>query len=236
MAGSVDRPGSNSPGSSSACRIAGNSSTSSDDKLGRILGEVRIVGEDRGDRFADVAHAVRSRTVAGDRAPSPSMRLRRKSIGGMSATSAAVHTACTPGNASAAPASIARNRAVRKVRADDAHMQLPRKRYIGGKAAAAGQERPVLEARQRASDIFCLGFAAEGAIGRSLRSAHAVCRRISPATARERPSRCSDSRCSGTGWTTARRRAPSSLMSGSRSSTPVTSIRKPGVQKPHCRP
>ncbi len=49
-------------------------------------------------------------------------------------------------------------------------------------------------------------------------------------------SRCSRSRCSGRDWTTSTSSRSSSLMSGSRSSTPAASIRKPGVQKPHCRP
>ena len=37
-------------------------------QLGRILGEIGVVGEHRGDRLADIAHAVRAPVPAGDRA------------------------------------------------------------------------------------------------------------------------------------------------------------------------
>ena len=41
------------------------------DKLGRVLGEIWIVGENGGDGVADIAHASRRRTAAGGKPPGP---------------------------------------------------------------------------------------------------------------------------------------------------------------------
>ena len=81
------------------------------------------------------------------------MRVRRKSIGGMSATSAAVQTAVTPGSARAAAGIDRDDAAMRMGGTHHAHMQLMSKRDVGGEAALAGDERPVLKTRQRAADI-----------------------------------------------------------------------------------
>ena len=50
-------PGSNSPGSSSADITGGNSSISSIDRVGGVLGPIGIVREHHRDRLADIAHA-----------------------------------------------------------------------------------------------------------------------------------------------------------------------------------
>ncbi len=55
----MSRPGENSPGSARASSSGGSSSISTVDQLGGVLGDVRILGEHRGDRLADVAHLVR---------------------------------------------------------------------------------------------------------------------------------------------------------------------------------
>ena len=76
------------------------------DQLGGVFGEIGIVRKDRGDRLADIAHKSVGEEPLAIRLK-PSRRVRRKAIGGIWATSAAVHTACTPGSASAALASMA---------------------------------------------------------------------------------------------------------------------------------
>ena len=78
------------------------------DELGRVLGEVAVVGDDQRDRVADEAHLVlgqrRTRRL---RTPRPDRRvpllLRRRGL-----RSAAVNTARTPGAASAADVSMPR--------------------------------------------------------------------------------------------------------------------------------
>src|ERR1700722_3769008 len=92
------------------------------------------------------------------------MRLRRKSIGGMSATSAAVHTACTPGSASAASASIARSFPCAKCERTTRIWSCP-----ANEISAAKRPRPVSSGRssRRVSErptYFVFGFAVDGAI------------------------------------------------------------------------
>ena len=59
MAGSVERPGSNSPGAASARRQRRQLLDVEHDQFGGILGEIGIVGKHRRDRLADIAHAFR---------------------------------------------------------------------------------------------------------------------------------------------------------------------------------
>ena len=90
------------------------------------------------------------------------MRPSRKSIGGTSAMSAAVHTATTPGSARAAAVSIADDVAVRVVRADDPHVKLVRKRDVAGEAAAAAHQRRVLQPLDRLADPLAVARIAAG--------------------------------------------------------------------------
>ena len=78
------------------------------DQIGGVLGGVGIAREDRRHRLTDVAHPLAARAQAGGRAPAPEMRPSRKSMGGSSEISAAVHTATTPGPARAAAVSMER--------------------------------------------------------------------------------------------------------------------------------
>ena len=66
--------------------------------------------------------------------------------------SAAVHTATTPGAASAAAASTDAQHAHGIGRAHDAHMQLVRKPDIGDKGAPPGQQRRVFQPGQRLAE------------------------------------------------------------------------------------
>ena len=84
--------------------------------------------------------------------PRPGTRTWRKSIGGMSATSAEVQTAATPGSASALRRVDAEDAAMRDRRADDAHVELAGEVDVGGEAALPGEERPVLQPPDRAAD------------------------------------------------------------------------------------
>src|SRR5262245_30225487 len=79
------------------------------------------------------------------------MRVRRKSIGGTSETSADVHTATTPGNVSAALVSIDMIRPCMGG-AHHPHVQHVGKGDVGGEGAAARYQRPVLETGHRTSD------------------------------------------------------------------------------------
>ncbi len=91
---------------------------------------------------------------AGDRAPAPSGPVRRNGIGGMCATSALVHTAWTPGRASAAAASIDRirpcataERTTRMVHWPGNEMSAAKRPFTG--AAAAGPRGAERTGRRR---------------------------------------------------------------------------------------
>ena len=177
------------------------------DKLGCILGEIRIVGENRRHRFADIAHeAARKEPLAIRLQPldAAETKIDRRNVGDVGGRPHRVH-------AGQRQRSVGIDRAqpaVREIRTHDAHMQLLRKRNIGGKAAAAGQQRPVLQAGQRAARHIV--FLALRLRAPSV-SRYAPLSRPPLPQSRRRPharlSRCSDSRCSGKDWTTARRRA-----------------------------
>ena len=72
----------------------------------------------------------------------------------MCATSATVHTACTPGSASAARGVDRFDFAVRHGRAHHAHVPLAGKRNVGGETALAEQQRAVFQPRNGAADEF----------------------------------------------------------------------------------
>ena len=140
------------PAAPSASSSAGSSSMSTRDQVGGVLGEIGIGREHHRDRLADIAHAIAWRGSAGDRARALRCGVRRKSIGGMSATSAAVQTATTPGRR-ARRWRIDRDDAAVRVRgAHHAHVQLMRKRrhrpqsgrcpVTSGRSSSRGTERP----------------------------------------------------------------------------------------------
>ena len=76
----------------------------------------------------------------------------RKSIGGTSAMSAAVHTATTPGKRARGRGVDRDDPAVGVVGAHDAHVELMRKGNVGGEAAAAAHQRRVLQPLDRLPD------------------------------------------------------------------------------------
>ena len=80
------------------------------------------------------------------------MRVRRKSIGGMSATSAAVQTATDARHVACRGRVDRANAGMGVGRADHAHVQLMRERDVGGEAAIAGDERPIFKTRDRTAD------------------------------------------------------------------------------------
>ena len=80
------------------------------------------------------------------------MRVSRKSIGGMSATSARGPHRDDAGRRRAASVSIAADTAMRMGGAHHAHVQLAGERNIRGKAAVAGDKRPVFQPWNRAAD------------------------------------------------------------------------------------
>ena len=188
------------------------------DELGRVLGEIRIVGEHRGDRLADIAHnSLRQHLLAvGLQLRQPG---RAKSDRRDCATSIAVHTACTPGSVSASSTSITDQPAVRDRRAHHAHVQLAREGDVGGEPAAAGQQRPIFEREP---------------------SGRRICRRPSlpRISSRRRAHGLDDVLVAGAAAEIGRQHVEQVVVADVRlaSSTPTASIKKPGVQKPHCRP
>ena len=72
----------------------------------------------------------------------------------MCATSAAVHTACTPGKLERRCRVDRFDFAVRDRRAHHAHGPLAGKRNVGGEAALADEQRAVFQTRNGAADEF----------------------------------------------------------------------------------
>ena len=130
------------------------------DELGRILGEIGIVGEHRRDRLADIAHR------AGREQPLPvrfqtfdpgQAEVDRRNVGNVGCRPHREHACFRQRRARVDRADAA----MREIRAHDSHVQLLRKRNIGGKTAAPGQERAVLKPRHRAADKFFLRLCVE---------------------------------------------------------------------------
>ena len=135
------------------------------DELGRILGEIGIVGEHRRDRLADVAHC------AGREQPLPvglqtfdpgQAEIDRRNVGNVGGRPHREHARFRQRRARVDRADAA----VREIRAHDAHVQLLRKRNVGGKAATSGQQRAILEPLHRPADKFFLRLC----VGRSHRA------------------------------------------------------------------
>ncbi len=165
MAGSVERPGSNSPGARVGAKERPQFLDVEHDELGRILGEIGIVGEHRRDRLADVAHrAGREQPLpVGFQAFDPGQaEVDRRNVGSVRGRPHCVDARFRQRRARVDRADAA----VREIRAHDAHVQLPRKRNVGGKAATSGQQRAILEPRHRPADKFFLRLC----VGRSHRA------------------------------------------------------------------
>ncbi len=123
------------------------------DQFGGILGGVGVAGEDHGDRLADITDGVlRQRRLAVWLKlfqPSQSKRYRRN----------VRDVRMRPHRMNAGQ----RQRRLRVDRPDPpvgdrrahhAHMQLPRKRDVGGEAALPGEQRPIFQTRDGAADEF----------------------------------------------------------------------------------
>ncbi len=120
-------------------------------KIGGILGNVGIGGEDDGDRLADIAHTIggEDRLAIGVEAfDAGEAEIDRRNVG---------HVRRGPDRNDAG--NVARRSRVDTADApmgmggtNHAHVQLMRERDVGGEAAIAGDERPVFETRYRAAD------------------------------------------------------------------------------------
>ena len=207
MAGSVERPGSNSPGA-----LVGAQGVAAVPRC-RARRARPHPRRDR-DRRRTLPRPARrrsapcrSRRAAAGRAPD----LRSGSGGNRSAECRQRRRPSTP-RARRLRQRRARvdraDAAVREIRAHDAHVQVAAetkyRRQSGRVRSAAGGPRA---ACTDWPTNFSFGFASSGAIGLPDLAGFSV--RLSGASARPPrvpPSRCSDSRCSGTDWTRARRR------------------------------
>ncbi len=126
------------------------------DKVGRILGEIRIGCEHRGDRFADVAHAVARQHVLSvwfKLRQSGETKSDRRKVRDVNRGPHRVHARKLQRFFSV----DTDQPAVRDRRAHDAHVKLARERDVGGEPAAAGQQRPIFKSANRAADEFAGG-------------------------------------------------------------------------------
>ena len=120
-------------------------------QIGGVLGDVGVAREHDSDRLADIAHAIRGKDRLAVRikpfdAGEP--EIDRRNFGDIG---------CGPyrGDARrrARRGGVDGDDAAMRVRGtNDAHVQLMRERNVGGEAALAGDQRKVLEARDRAAD------------------------------------------------------------------------------------
>ena len=144
-------------------------------QLGRVLGDVRVMRKHRRDRFADITHA----SIGEDRLPVGFELL--------DATLAEIDRA-DAGNVGRGPhrdhagqrarrAHVDRDdAAMRVVRARDAHVELMREGDVAGKAAAAGDERRILQPLDRETDpLLCFGGRACSRIARAQCTARRIC-------------------------------------------------------------
>ncbi len=224
----------------------------------RLLGEQLAVGRDRGDRVADVARLVLAQRllVLGPRDDAEVARAGRWPV----------ITACTPGSASAALASIDTDARVRVDAAQQLAVQHARQREVVGVDRAAGDlgqaldlavaladdeerrrsggacDRPRPRRRRRADPRAAScgppGIAIAGLAPAGSRAARLRARALAHARAppARPPRRSSCSRCSGTGCPTARARSRRASGSGCARSSAHALIRIPGVQNPHWAP
>ncbi len=191
------------------------------DEIGCILGDVEIVGEHRSHRFPDIAHAVgrQHRLAVGfERGNAALAEIDRRHVGDVGRGPDRDHA-----RQGARGRGIDRHDpAVGMVGANDAHMKLVRKGDVAGETSGPSDQRRVLQPLDRPPDPFPVAGRHRPALilAAAARTAFTM---FSYPVQRQRLDDNASTRSS-------------SLISGSRSSTPVASMRKPGVQKPHCSP
>ena len=126
------------------------------DEIGGVLGDVRVFGEHRGDRLADIAHrAVRQHRLAIriERRDGAFAKIDRRHVGDVGGGPHRDDAGQRPRRGR-----IDRDDAAVGVRrAHDAHVQLMREIDVAGELAAAGDQRRVFQPRDRLADPrhFC---------------------------------------------------------------------------------
>ena len=125
------------------------------DQLGGVLGDIGIVGEHDGDRLADIAHDAvgQDRLLVGLERLQPGEAERNaRDVRDVLVRPHRMHA----GQGERGGGIDTLDLAMRDRRAHHAHDPLAGEVDVGGEAAAAGQQRPVFQARQRAADDFLL--------------------------------------------------------------------------------
>ena len=123
-------------------------------KFGRIFGEIRVFRENGGHRLADVTHLAGGKqplTVGLEPFDAGEAKVDGRNVGNVGGGPHRVDAVFRERRGDVERPDTT----VRDVRAHDAHVQLLCKRDIGGKRAAAHQQRPILQARHRLADKFC---------------------------------------------------------------------------------
>ena len=120
-------------------------------EIGGILGSVRVGRKDDGDGLADIAHAIGGQdrlAIRIEALDAGEAEIDRRNVGHIRRgpdRNDARHVACR-GRVDRADTRMGIGGA------DHAHVQLMRERDVGGKAAVAGDERPIFKTRYRAAD------------------------------------------------------------------------------------
>ena len=149
------------------------------DEIGSVLRHIGIGREHRRNRIADIAHPPRGQdrlTVGCQSFDAGQPEIDRRDVGNVGECPDRHDARQGPGHAGVDRPDVA----VRVGRPHHPHMQHMRKNDIGGEPAAPGHQRPVLEARNRASDEAHVMPAA----GAKRRAAPRGCAAGSPGTRR----------------------------------------------------
>ena len=160
------------------------------DQVGRVFRRVGVLGEDRGDRLADIAHAVagqhRLAVRPERRRPAVGAEVDRRDVGDVGG---GPYRGDARKPSRRRPVDRAQD-AVGVRRAHDPHMELAGEVDVGGEAPPAGDQRPVLDARKPRADHgrFPVSSAIRGTRPSSQR------RRLRSARA-GRPNRCRRRSC-----------------------------------------
>ena len=148
---SVEWPASKAPGGASASISSGSDFCLDCHQIGGILRDIWIGGEDDGDRLADITHAIggEDRLAIGiETFDAGEAKIDRRNVGDIRRgpdRNDTRNVACR-GRIDRADAGMGVGGT------HHAHVQLMRKRDVGGEAAIAGDERPIFKTRDRTAD------------------------------------------------------------------------------------